>query len=32
MTHNGRLMKLADHFTRSGDVLFRWRGYMPLLL
>lgn len=32
MTHNGRLMKLADHFTRSGDVLFRWRGYLPLLL
>jgi protein-S-isoprenylcysteine O-methyltransferase Ste14 len=25
-------MKLADHFTRSGDVLFRWRGYLPLLM
>jgi len=25
-------MKLADHFTRSGDVLFRWRSYFPLLL
>ena len=25
-------MKLLDHFTRSGDVLFRWRGQLPLLL
>jgi protein-S-isoprenylcysteine O-methyltransferase Ste14 len=25
-------MKLAEHFTRSGDVLFRWRGYLPLLM
>lgn len=25
-------MKLADHFTRSGDFLFRWRGYLPLLM
>ncbi|HSK10838.1 MAG TPA: isoprenylcysteine carboxylmethyltransferase family protein [Vicinamibacterales bacterium] len=25
-------MRLADHFSRSGDVLFRWRGYLPLLL
>jgi len=25
-------MKLADHFTRSGDVLFRWRGNLPLLM
>ena len=32
MPHNGRPMKLADHFTRSGDVLFRWRGYLPLLM
>ncbi len=23
-------MRLADHFTRSGDLLFRWRGYLPL--
>ncbi len=32
MPHNGRPMKLVDHFTRSGDVLFRWRGYLPLLM
>lgn len=32
MADNGRPMKLADHFTRSGDVLFRWRGYLPLLM
>lgn len=32
MSHNGRPMKLADHFTRSGDFLFRWRGYLPLLM
>jgi len=32
MPHNGRPMKLADHFTRSGDILFRWRGYLPLLM
>lgn len=25
-------MRLLDHFTRSGDVLFRWRGQLPLLL
>ncbi|MBP7571202.1 MAG: DUF1295 domain-containing protein [Acidobacteria bacterium] len=25
-------MKLADHFTRSGDFLFRWRGYLPLVM
>jgi protein-S-isoprenylcysteine O-methyltransferase Ste14 len=25
-------MKLLDHFTRSGDLLFRWRGQLPLLL
>ncbi len=25
-------MKLADHFTRSGDFFFRWRSYLPLLL
>jgi protein-S-isoprenylcysteine O-methyltransferase Ste14 len=25
-------MKLLDHFTRSGDVLFKWRGQLPLLL
>ena len=25
-------MKLADHFTRSGDLLFRWRSYVPLVL
>lgn len=25
-------MTLSDHFTRSGDWLFRWRGQLPLLL
>jgi protein-S-isoprenylcysteine O-methyltransferase Ste14 len=25
-------MTLAEHFTSSGDTLFRWRGYLPLLL
>lgn len=25
-------MKLLDHFTHSGDGLFRWRGQLPLLL
>jgi protein-S-isoprenylcysteine O-methyltransferase Ste14 len=25
-------MRLLDHFTHSGDVLFRWRGQLPLLL
>jgi protein-S-isoprenylcysteine O-methyltransferase Ste14 len=25
-------MRLLDHFARSGDVLFRWRGQLPLLL
>jgi protein-S-isoprenylcysteine O-methyltransferase Ste14 len=25
-------MKLLDHFNRSGDTLFRWRGPLPLLL
>lgn len=25
-------MKLLDHFTGSGDLLFRWRGHLPLLL
>ncbi|MFB3854649.1 MAG: isoprenylcysteine carboxylmethyltransferase family protein [Vicinamibacterales bacterium] len=25
-------MKLLDHFTRSGDLFFRWRSYLPLLL
>jgi protein-S-isoprenylcysteine O-methyltransferase Ste14 len=25
-------MKLLDHFSRSGDWLFRWRGQLPLLL
>ena len=25
-------MTLAEHFTRSGDTLFRWRGYLPLLM
>ena len=25
-------MKLADHFTQSGDLLFRWRGYLPLVM
>jgi protein-S-isoprenylcysteine O-methyltransferase Ste14 len=25
-------MRLLDHFARSGDVLFRWRGHLPLVL
>jgi protein-S-isoprenylcysteine O-methyltransferase Ste14 len=25
-------MRLLDHYVRSGDVLFRWRGQLPLLL
>jgi protein-S-isoprenylcysteine O-methyltransferase Ste14 len=25
-------MRLADHFTGAGTFLFRWRGYLPLLL
>lgn len=25
-------MTLAEHFTRSGDALFRWRGHLPLLM
>ncbi len=25
-------MKLADHLSHSGDALFRWRSYFPLLL
>lgn len=25
-------MKLLDHFTRTGDLFFRWRSYLPLLL
>ena len=25
-------MKLADYMIASGDVLFRWRSYVPLLL
>ena len=25
-------MRLLDHFARSGDWLFRWRGQLPLLL
>ncbi len=25
-------MRLLDHFPRSGDTLFRWRGQLPLLL
>lgn len=25
-------MKLLDHFSRSGDLFFRWRSYLPLLL
>jgi len=25
-------VKLLDHFTRSGDLFFRWRSYLPLLL
>jgi protein-S-isoprenylcysteine O-methyltransferase Ste14 len=25
-------VKLLDHFPRSGDVLFRWRGQLPLLM
>jgi protein-S-isoprenylcysteine O-methyltransferase Ste14 len=25
-------LRLLDHFTRSGDVFFRWRSYLPLVL
>jgi protein-S-isoprenylcysteine O-methyltransferase Ste14 len=25
-------MKLSDHMVTSGDVLFRWRSYVPLVL
>lgn len=25
-------MRLLDHFTQSGDRLFRWRGQLPLVL
>jgi protein-S-isoprenylcysteine O-methyltransferase Ste14 len=25
-------MKLADHLSHSGDFLFRWRSYFPLIL
>src|SRR6267154_1026163 len=25
-------MKLGDHFEMSGNWLFRWRSYLPLLL
>ena len=25
-------MRLADHFTQSGDFFFKWRSYLPLLL
>ena len=25
-------MRLADHFVRSGDALFRYRGQLPLLM
>ena len=25
-------MKLDDHFEKSGNWLFRWRSYLPLLL
>jgi protein-S-isoprenylcysteine O-methyltransferase Ste14 len=25
-------VKLLDHIPRSGDVLFRWRGQLPLLM
>jgi protein-S-isoprenylcysteine O-methyltransferase Ste14 len=25
-------MKLLDHFAHSGDMLFRWRGQLPLLM
>jgi protein-S-isoprenylcysteine O-methyltransferase Ste14 len=28
----GNDMRLLDHFTHSGDLLFRWRGQLPLLL
>ncbi|RPJ74010.1 MAG: hypothetical protein EHM24_06895 [Acidobacteria bacterium] len=32
MRHNCRFMRLADHFVRSGDTLFRYRGQLPLLM
>jgi protein-S-isoprenylcysteine O-methyltransferase Ste14 len=25
-------VRLADHFSATGDVLFRWRSYLPLLI
>ena len=25
-------MKVVEHFTRAGDVLFRWRSHLPLVL
>lgn len=25
-------MRLTDHFPSAGDVLFRWRSYLPLVL
>ncbi|HEY3382955.1 MAG TPA: isoprenylcysteine carboxylmethyltransferase family protein [Vicinamibacterales bacterium] len=25
-------MRLIDHFTGSGDTLFRWRGQLPLIM
>lgn len=25
-------MKLVDHFTRSGEIFFEWRSYLPLFL
>ncbi len=25
-------MRLVEHFARTGDVLFRWRSYLPLVL
>ena len=25
-------VRLADHFSATGDVLFRWRSYLPLVL
>lgn len=32
MRHNCRSMRLADHFARSGDTLFKHRGQLPLLM
>jgi protein-S-isoprenylcysteine O-methyltransferase Ste14 len=25
-------MRISEHFTHTGDVFFRWRSYLPLLL